>query len=219
MNGKIERCHVKNTGRCKELLVPGAKVILHRPDNVSHTQRVTAYDLIAVWKGERLINMDSQAPNRVFLEYLQSGKYCDNIACDKDLTFVKSEVAMGSSRLDFYVETASDKIYIEVKGVTLEENGVALFPDAPTERGIKHLNELVQCVRKGYEAQIVFVIQMRDVRYFMPNVRTHPAFGAALAEAADAGVRVLALDCAVMPHSLTIGEIVPVKISNGTICP
>jgi len=194
--------HVKNTGRCKELLDPGTRVILQKSNNPA---RKTGYDLIAVWKGERLINMDSQAPNKVFGEYLRPGRHIDGI------TLIKPEARHGGSRFDFYVEAGRRKIFIEVKGVTLEKGGVVLFPDAPTERGVKHLNELAQCVREGYEAQVVFVIQMSDVRYFTPNNKTHPAFGGALAAAEKAGVTVLALDCVVTENSLTIGKPVEVR--------
>jgi len=223
---RTEICHVKNTGRCKELLVSGARVYLDESDNPGRT---TKYDLVAVWKGERLINMDSQAPNRVFLEYLGSGRYIDNI------TLIKPEARYGSSRFDFYceatrfpgtrsksvdfangwgsyVEAGKRKIFIEVKGVTLEENGVALFPDAPTERGVKHLNELARCIGEGYEAQVVFVIQINNVRYFAPNNATHPAFGEALIATEAAGVKVVALDCKVSPDSMVIGESVPVRL-------
>ena len=194
--------HVKNTGRCKELLVPGAKVILQK---FSGDKRKTLYDLIAVWKGDRLINMDSQAPNTAFLEHLRSGRHIDGI------TLIKSEARYGGSRFDFYIEAGERKIFIEVKGVTLEENGAAMFPDAPTERGVKHLNELAQCVRDGYEAQVVFVIQMKGVRYFTPNNKTHPEFGAALAAAGRSGMKVVALDCKVGLDSITIGDPVSVQ--------
>lgn len=195
--------HVKNTGRCRELLIPSAKVILQKSDN---PERKTGYDLIAVYKGKRLINMDSQAPNKVFHEYLQSGYYVAGI------THIKPEAKYGNSRFDFCVETGNQKILIEVKGVTLEEDGVVLFPDAPTERGVKHLNELAHYVKNGYEALAVFVIQMSDVLHFTSNNKTHPAFGAALISAKKAGVKVVALDCVVTENSLTIGNPVPVKL-------
>lgn len=197
--------HVKNTGRCKELLIPGAKVILQKSDN---PERKTGYDLIAVYKGERLINIDSQAPNKVFLEHLQSGRYM------KDITLIKPETKYGSSRFDFYIEAGESKGFIEVKGVTLEEDGVVMFPDAPTERGLKHLKELTQCMRDGYEAHVVFVVQMSDVHYFMPNNKTHQAFGAALAAAEKAGVKVNALDCIVTESSLIIDKSVPVNLTK-----
>jgi sugar fermentation stimulation protein A len=203
IDGNIEICHVKNTGRCKELLIPGAEVYLQKSDNPN---RATKYDLIAVRKGERLINMDSNAPNKVFFEYLQSGAYIKNI------TLIKPEARYGSSRFDFYVEAEGRRIFIEVKGVTLEENGVVMFPDAPTERGVKHLNELMRCASEGYEAHVVFVIQMNDVKYFTPNNRTHPAFGEALAAAKQAGVTVAAFDCEVGEDSLEIGNVVEVRL-------
>ena len=203
IDGNIEICHVKNTGRCKELLIPGAEVYLQKSDNPN---RATKYDLIAVRKGERLINMDSNAPNKVFFEYLQSGAYIKNI------TLIKPEARYGSSRFDFYVEAEGRRIFIEVKGVTLEENGVVMFPDAPTERGVKHLNELMRRASEGYEAHVVFVIQMNDVKYFTPNNRTHPAFGEALAAAKQAGVTVAAFDCEVGEDSLEIGNVVEVRL-------
>ena len=205
--GETVIAHVKNTGRCKELLIPGARVVLQKSDNPNRT---TQYDLIAVWKGDRLINMDSQAPNKVFLEYLRSGRYIENIM------LIKPETKYDGSRFDFYVETEERKnfrkIFIEVKGVTLEENGVALFPDAPTERGVKHLNELSRSVGEGYEAQMIFVVQMSDVRYFAPNNGTHPEFGAALVSAETAGVKVAAFDCDVTPDSLMIGKSVEFRL-------
>jgi sugar fermentation stimulation protein A len=203
IDGETVVAHVKNTGRCKELLVPGARVVLQKSDKPG---RKTGYDLIAVRKGERLINMDSQAPNKVFMEHLQSGRYIDGV------TLIKPESKFGGSRFDFYVETGERKIFIEVKGVTLEVAGVVVFPDAPTERGVKHLNELARCVVGGYEAHVVFVIQMSGVRYFTPNNKTHPAFGKALIDAEKAGVKVVAFDCEVTENSLTIGESVPTKL-------
>jgi len=205
VGGKIEIAHVKNTGRCKELLIPGAKVILQKSGD---PVRKTQYDLISVWKGERLINIDSQAPNKVFHEFLQSGDYIGGV------TLITREVRYGGSRFDFYVEAGERKIFIEVKGVTLEENNVAMFPDAPTERGVKHINELAGCIRDGFEAQAVFVVQMSGVRYFTPNNKTHPAFGKALIDAAAAGVKAIALDCLVTENSLFVKSLVPVKLIN-----
>jgi sugar fermentation stimulation protein A len=170
--------------------------------------RATKYDLVAVCKGERLINMDSQAPNKAFLEYLQSGRYIDGI------TRVRPEAKYGDSRFDFYMEVGQRKIFVEVKGVTLEENDIAMFPDAPTLRGVKHLNELAACIADGYEAQVIFVIQMRGVRYYTPNNKTHPAFGAALVAAEAAGVKVIALDCEVTENGIEIVDFVPVKLSK-----
>ena len=189
-------CHVKNTGRCRELLVPGARVYLEESGNPN---RKTKYDLIAVEKGERLINMDAQAPNRLFAEWAQVGHFCPN------LTTLRPETTWGTSRFDFYWEDSDGKRgFVEVKGVTLEEEGLALFPDAPTERGVKHLHGLRRAVEAGLRAAVVFVVQMEGPRLFRPNDQTHPAFGQALREAAAAGVQVLAWDCRVTPDSLTI---------------
>jgi sugar fermentation stimulation protein A len=204
LHGTEETVHVKNTGRCKELLIPGVWVILARAYN---PHRKTRYDLVAVQKGTRLINMDSQAPNQVFSEYIITHPYI------KDLSFAKREVTHGDSRFDFYAGAGKRRIFIEVKGVTLEEDGVALFPDAPTLRGVKHLHGLIDCVKEGYEARMVFVIQMEQVRYFTPNNITHPAFGAALAEAIQAGVMVSAFDCMVTPRRLMIHHEIPVRVN------
>ena len=202
INGKVELCHVKNTGRCKELLIPGTTVYV---DYVDCPSRSTAYDLISAYKGDTLINMDSQAPNRAFGEYLRLGKLVTGI------THVKAETKYGNSRFDFYVETATSKAFIEVKGVTLEENGIAMFPDAPTERGIKRLNELAACNADGYDAYAVFVIQMKGVLHFVPNYKTHQAFGDTLAKVKDAGVNVLAFNCVIEPDKMVIGEPIPIK--------
>ena len=201
INGQIETVHVKNTGRCRELLVPGAEVFLEKGGNLN---RKTAYDLIAVRKGERLINMDSQAPNRVFREWVAEGGFLPN------LKEIRSEYSYGESRLDFCLETPEGLHFVEVKGVTLEENGEARFPDAPTERGIKHIRELQRAVEEGHAATLFFVVQMSDVKCVSPNDLTHPAFGAALREAAAAGVQVRAYDCTVTPDSLMIRQEVPV---------
>jgi len=187
--------HVKNTGRCKELLVPGAKIYLSESAN---PKRSTKYDLISVWKRQRLINMDSQAPNRVLGEYLQEGSYI------KGITLIKPEATYQGSRFDFYIEAGTRKIFIEVKGVTLEREGVAMFPDAPTERGVKHLNDLAACISHGYEAQAIFVVQMEEALYVTPNNETHPAFGAALTAAVKAGVVATAFSCHVTENSLAI---------------
>lgn len=202
--GKIEKCHVKNTGRCRELLVPGAEVYLEKSGN---PDRKTAYDLIGVKKGHRLINMDSQAPNKAVKEWLEAEKYF------KQISYLKPEYKYGDSRIDFYLETEDGrKIFIEVKGVTLEENGIARFPDAPTERGIKHIKELQKAVGKGYEAYILFVIQMQEILHFEPNDKTHKAFGDALRQAAAHGVGILAYDCAVAEDTMTLHEAVPVEL-------
>ena len=192
-------CHVKNTGRCRELLVPGAEVWLEKGSN---PRRKTAWDLIAVRKGDRLINMDAQAPNKVFAEWAAQW--------EPQLTALRSEYTYGHSRLDFCLETPRGLHLVEVKGVTLEEDGHCRFPDAPTERGVRHLQELMHAVEEGHRASAVFVIQMEDVTDFAPNDVTHPAFGAALREAADAGVEVVAVNCRVTPDSLEILGRVPV---------
>ena len=194
-------CHVKNTGRCRELLVPGAEVWLERGSNPA---RKTAWDLIAVRKGERLINMDAQAPNKVFSEWAAQ--------FEPRLTALRSEYTYGQSRLDFCLETEQGLHFVEVKGVTLEEGGHTRFPDAPTERGIKHLQELMHAVEEGHRASAAFVIQMEDVVDFAPNDVTHPAFGAALRQAAAAGVQVVAVNCRVTPDSLEIIGRVPVVL-------
>lgn len=196
-------CHVKNTGRCRELLVPGATVWLEESPNPS---RKTKFDLVAVEKGDRLINMDAQAPNKVFGEWAAAGGFREG------LTLLRPETTYGSSRFDFYWESSKSRGFVEVKGVTLEEDGVVRFPDAPTLRGVKHLDELVKAREAGYEAAVCFVIQMENVRWFAPNDVTHPEFGQALRKAAAAGVEILAMDCAVTPQSLTMGNPVLVKL-------
>lgn len=203
INGKEEICHVKNTGRCKELLIPGVNVFLQENDNQN---RKTKFSLITVEKGNRLINMDSQIPNKVVNEWLENGNLF------KDITLIKPETKYGNSRFDFYVETKEKKIFIEVKGVTLEENGVVRFPDAPTERGVKHVNELCECKKEGYEAYIIFVIQMKGAMYFEPNMKTHKEFGYALKKAKNSGVNILALDCEVTKETIVMGDYVDVKL-------
>ena len=201
INGQIETVHVKNTGRCRELLVPGTTVYLAEGTNPA---RKTRYDLIAVEKAGRIINMDSQAPNQVFREWAAAGKFLP------DVTAVRGEYQYGASRLDFCLETEKGLHLVEVKGVTLEDDNAARFPDAPTERGIKHIRELQRAVAEGLEATLVFVVQMEGIQSVAPNDETHPAFGAALREAAAAGVRVCAYDCTVTPDSLCIRQEVPV---------
>ncbi|MBQ6710869.1 MAG: DNA/RNA nuclease SfsA [Clostridia bacterium] len=202
MEGQQLTVHVKNTGRCRELLVPGAEVWLTKSGNPA---RKTAFDLIAVQKGKRLVNMDSAAPNAVFGEYARTGRFLPGAS-------VRAEVRYGDSRFDFCLEAAGNTHFVEVKGVTLEENGAVRFPDAPTERGVKHLKELQKAAAEGYGAHAVFVIQMADVTAFSPNDDTHPAFGAALREAAENGVRVHAFWCAVTPDTLEIAGEVPVVL-------
>ena len=203
IDGKPEIAHVKNTGRCKELLVENATVFVQKSDNPN---RKTQYDLIGVLKGERMINMDSQIPNKVFGEWaLKSGFF-------GSLTLIKAEKTFGSSRFDYYLETEKNKIFVEVKGVTLEEDGVVLFPDAPTERGVKHINELCSCIDAGYKAYIFFIIQMDNVKYFTPNRKTHPQFADALKKAAENGVGVYALNCKVTQDSIIADKFVEVKL-------
>jgi len=203
IDGQVAVCHVKNTGRCRELLVPGARVFL---EEFHGTARKTNYDLISVYKGQRLINMDSQVPNKVFAEWVAAGHLFSKSAA------IQPEVRFGSSRFDFYIEDGETKAFVEVKGVTLEENGVALFPDAPTERGIKHLRELCLAVEAGFSAYVVFVIQMEGAAYFTPNAKMHKAFYDALCMARDAGVQVLALDCAVSEDCIAGRETVAVVL-------
>jgi sugar fermentation stimulation protein len=202
--GEIVDCHVKNTGRCRELLVPGASVYLQEADN---PKRKTGYDLICVEKQGRLVNMDSQAPNAAAAEWLPGSRWFSRDAR------VRREVRHGRSRFDLYIEDGKRKAFCEVKGVTLEENGIARFPDAPTERGIRHLQELEECLREGIEAYLLFVIQMKGVRLMMPNDRMHPAFGEALRHARAAGVKILAVDCQVTPESMAADREIPVELT------
>ena len=202
IDGKTEVCHVKNTGRCKELLPSGARVWCQKSDNPN---RKTKYDLITVQKGERLINMDSQAPNAAAKEWLLSGGL-------GQITDLRAETVHVDSRFDFSFVRDGKRCFLEVKGVTLENDGVCAFPDAPTERGTKHLRGLIQATADGYGAYVLFVIQMPDVKYLHPNDGTDPAFGAALREAAQNGVTVLAMDCAVTESSMDIRLPVLVKL-------
>lgn len=206
--GKREKVHVKNTGRCKELLQDFAQVFLSYSEKEG---RNTAYDLIAVKKGERIVNMDSQAPNIVVKEWLKVGEKHPVFG---EITFVKPEKTYENSRFDFYVECGERKIFIEVKGVTLEKDGEVRFPDAPSERAVKHVEELVKARKEGYEVYVLFVIQMKGVKYFMPNNITDPKFAKALWEARKQGVEVLAYDCEVTEDTMTIGERVPVYLGN-----
>ena len=203
LEGEIRVAHVKNTGRCRELLVPNAEIYVQEFDNPA---RKTKYDLIAVKKGDRLINMDSQVPNKVFCEWVKTGKFADGV------TLIRPETFYGDSRFDFYIEAGERRIFVEVKGVTLEENGVVRFPDAPTERGVKHLRELMRAKDEGYETFVVFIIQMDNVSHFEPNDATHPQFGAALREAAKKGVSVIALSCKITPDGIEAVEEVDIKL-------
>lgn len=205
IDGRREKVHVKNTGRCKELLTDKATVYLNKSDN---PERSTAYDLVAVRKGSRMINMDSQAPNKAVEEWLREGSLFS------DVTLVRPETKYRNSRFDFYVETPKDKIFIEVKGVTLEQEDIVLFPDAPSERAVKHVEELAEAVKEGYKAYIILVIQMEKVKYFTPNRETQPEFADALLRARQAGVEVLAYDCRVTPGTMAIHEPVPVRLSK-----
>lgn len=209
IGGELCVCHVKNTGRCRELLIPGARVYMEESQNPA---RKTKYDLIAVEKGGLLINMDSQAPNKAAAEAIP--RLLPGLTC------LRPETVFGNSRFDFYAETTGadgslEKWFIEVKGVTLEENGAAKFPDAPTQRGAKHLRELCRCVDEGYRAAVLFLIQMKGVRFFEPNEITDPDFAAALRQAAAHEVRVFALDCLVTPDSMTADQPVEVKLRIG----
>ncbi len=208
VDGAPVTVHVKNTGRCRELLVPGAKVFLEKSDNPA---RKTLYDLVAVQKGNRLVNMDSQIPNAAAYEWISAGGF------KKDVTLLKREVTFGNSRFDLYLEYTDEagktrKAFVEVKGVTLEDDGVVRFPDAPTERGIKHIHELTECLKEDYEAYILFVIQMKDVKYFEPDREIHRDFADALREASERGVQVLAYDCEVTENSMEIRDPVEVRL-------
>ena len=229
INGKEEVCHVKNTGRCRELLIPGCTVYCAVSDN---PQRKTKYDLIAVEKiiesqtvfanagipsqhvkstpeahSTLLVNMDSQAPNAAVKEWLRSGA-----SPFGKIDFLKPEYKYGNSRFDFYLECNSRKIFLEVKGVTLEDNGVVLFPDAPTERGVKHVRELIRCHEEGFETYVLFVVQMEHAQYFTPNRKTHPQFADALCDARDAGVQLLAYTCKVTPDVMNIDKELKVSL-------
>ena len=203
--GKQETIHVKNTGRCAELLVPEAEIFVQESDN---PERKTKWDLIGVRKGNRLINMDSQIPNKVVEEWLRAG----NLFLEP--VTVRPETTYGNSRFDFYVESGEKKAFIEVKGVTLEEDGVVRFPDAPSERAVKHMEELIRAKKEGYDAYVFLVIQMKGVRYFTPNMDTQPEFGEVLKKAKAAGVKILAYDCQVTEDSIKIDEEVPVVLEK-----
>ena len=202
IDGTLQVCHVKNTGRCRELLPQGAKVWC-LPGQTPN--RKTPFDLIAVEKGKRLINMDSQAPNAAAKEWLLSGGL-------GEIENLKSETTHADSRFDFSFTKDGKPCYLEVKGVTLENDGICAFPDAPTQRGAKHIKGLTALAKEGFGAYILFVIQMSDVTYLHPNDNTDPVFGQALREAAEAGVQILAMDCTVTPDSMTLQKPVPVKL-------
>ena len=202
INGQTEICHVKNTGRCKELLSIGAEVWCEKAANPN---RKTKYDLITVKKGDRLINMDSQAPNIAAGEWLAAGGL-------GQVESIRPETFHGDSRYDFSFVKDGKTCFLEVKGVTLENDGVCAFPDAPTDRGAKHLRGLTQAVKDGFGAYALFVIQMADVKYLHPNDATDPEFGKALREAAENGVQVMAVDCQVTEDTMVIGSFVEVRL-------
>ena len=210
IDGRETVVHVKNTGRCRELLLPGATVYLAESDNPA---RKTAFDLIAVEKVSKegaslLINMDAQAPNAVAAEWLpQSGLF-------SEAAVYRREVTHGNSRFDLYVEDGDRRVFVEVKGVTLERDGTAYFPDAPTERGVKHLLELASAIDEGYEAMVLFVVQMKGICRFCPNDEMHPAFGEALRAADRAGVRILAVDCTVTRDTLACDRLLAVDLNG-----
>lgn len=198
-----EVCHVKNTGRCRELLIPQARIWVQRNDDPG---RKTALDLIAAEKNGQVVNMDSQIPNRVAEEWIRAGHlFSENV-------HIRRETRFGNSRFDLYLEEGERRMFLEVKGVTLEENGTARFPDAPTERGVKHIEELIACKEAGFEAGILFVIQMKGIAYLEPNDRTHPEFGEALRRAKKAGVQVMAVDCLVTPDSIEADQEIEVRL-------
>ncbi len=204
IDGQVEVCHVKNTGRCRELLPEGAQVWCQRSDNPN---RKTKYDLISVKKGSRIINMDSQAPNTAVGQWLKSGGL-------GEISELRPETKHGDSRFDFSFVKDGTICFLEVKGVTLENEGICAFPDAPTERGAKHIRGLTEAVKEGFGGYILFVIQMEDVLYLHPNDATDPAFGAALREAAENGVHVLAMDCRITPDSMTLRRPVEVRLNR-----
>lgn len=203
IDGEEQTVHVKNTGRCKELLKENAVVFLEKSSNPN---RKTQYDLISVYKGDMLINMDSQSPNKVVGEWLAEGGFL------KNPTLIKPETAYGNSRFDFYLENENEKAYLEVKGVTLEVDGIARFPDAPTERGRKHLSELIKAKQNGYRTAAVFVIQMKGCKRFEPNNKTDPAFAQELKRAAENGVEIIALDCRVTQNSIKIDKEIEISV-------
>ena len=200
-----EICHVKNTGRLGELLIPGARVLLEPADSPG---RKTKFSLICVEKDGAWVNIDSQVVNEIAADWIREGKFLS------DVRYLKREKTYGSSRFDLYAETEEERWFIEVKGVTLVSDGVAMFPDAPTERGVKHVEELITCRQDGYRTAILFVIQRKGVTYFMPHITRHPAFAQALKKASLAGVEILAVDCLVDEYGIEIDQRIPVKIES-----
>lgn len=206
LDGRIETCHVKNTGRCRELLIPGASVYLQEADK---PERKTRFDLVAVRHQDgRIVNIDSQIPNKIVGEWLEKGQLFSKAAQ------IYPERRFGNSRFDFYVEDGKRKAFLEVKGVTLDEGGTARFPDAPTERGVRHMRELVSCLEAGYEAYLIFVVQMKGIREVQANWVRHREFGEVLAEIADRGVQVLAFDCQVTSEEIVLDQQLPVNFDN-----
>jgi len=210
INDKIHTVHVKNTGRCKELLREGSTVYLTHSDN---PKRKTEYDLVVAEKHREnlpflLINLDSQIPNDATEEFLRKGNIFSPSAT------IKREVFFGESRFDFYIEDMGKKAFLEVKGVTQEQDGIAYFPDAPTERGVKHIEELISCLKQGFESYILFVIQMKGVSVLRPNDLTHKAFGEALRKAEKAGVTILAYDCIITPQTIVLDRKIPVDLKD-----
>lgn len=203
INGKIEECHVKNTGRLKELLLPGTLVLVEPADNPA---RKTKYSLICVKKEDQWVNIDSQVVNQIAAEWIAEGNFLPGA------TLIKREKTYGNSRFDLYVEVGEEKWYIEVKGVTLEKEQRALFPDAPTLRGVKHIHELIKCHEEGYHTAVLFVIQRKGIREFMPNEERHPEFAGALRQAQKKGVKILAVDCIVDDRGIIVDSMVPVKL-------
>lgn len=208
IDGKKETVHVKNTGRCKELLIPRAKIIL---EDCSHNlNRKTKYSVIAVWKDDMLVNMDSQVPNKVVFNALEEGKIKDM----PHISHMKKEVTFGKSRFDIYFENKVEKGFIEVKGVTLEKNSIAMFPDAPTERGAKHALEMIEAVKKGYKGIIFFLIQMRKPYLFRLNWEMDPKFSKAVKMASENGVEIIAYDSRVSPKGISIGNEIEIDLSK-----
>lgn len=205
IDGHKEKCHVKNTGRCKELLIPDAKVVLSISDN---PERATKYDLIAVYKGNMLVNIDSQAPNKVVMESIGRIPGFENAEIHPEYTY-------GNSRIDVYASSGNKKMLMEIKGVTLERDEIALFPDAPTERGLKHVKELEKALSDGgYETYVMFLIQMSGPKVFSPNYDMHEEFGKEVEKAYKAGVKVLAYDCIVKEDTITLGDPVDIRFRD-----
>ncbi len=203
IDGEHQICHVKNTGRCRELLIPGATIYVKKHNNPN---RKTNYSLISVLKGENLINIDSQVPNKAVHKWLIQNNLFE------DIEYIKPEYRYNNSRIDFFIKTKTRRILLEVKGVTLEKNGIAMFPDAPTQRGINHINELIKAKNEGYDSYIFFAIQMNASRYFTPNDKTHAEFKDALINAKKAGVKILAYNCHVTKNSISISNKCPIVL-------